>query len=991
MEQPIATTATRIPRRSGGIGPVSATGITIVDAAWASIGYAIVVAMMAFASIVSGAHASAPSPAPLGTSPFADQAPSSAPTVLATVPPSVTAVTGAPDPSLPTAVPTTSATVAPTAPANSTPVATASAPTPAATPATPNASPVASATVVAVVPSPSAVASATVAIAGPAKADAPSPAPGIGPVATREPGRPIRSQAATVHTNGTTTWMSISAGYSHTCAITTNNQAYCWGYNGYGQLGDNTQDDSSKPVAVSGNFQWRQIVVAYRYTCGITTAGTAYCWGDNSLYQLGDNTPISRSVPTPVKSTIVWTKLAAGYQHVCGIASTGLGYCWGVNARGQLGDNTIVNKKVPVAVSAYNKWTTISTGDSHTCGVTDSYAAYCWGWNDYGQIGDGITGTMIAPQINKLVPTLVAGGKLWTSITAGDFNTCAIDTAYQGYCWGYDTWPGSVTSTTSSTYASTCYYGNTSGSSTVCYTTPIVISTTLPFKYLTVRFQAAFGITTSNNLYQWGYSYADCSYCATAFLPRNSGSSSSYWYDDPTQPYRKFGEIFSNVSVGKVYACGITTVRTAFCWGQNDYGQLGDGTTTDSSSEVLVPDPPTITVPVSQNLRISNVRDGSATISWATSSSVTGWVVYGLASSGAGPSTPAYDSRGPTTASTIHYVNITGLVPNTAYTFDLVSGNTTDSRSGQHYSFTTGPTLSVKSPDTVSGTVSIDGGSTPEAAIVYVSANYTDASTGNTVPCGAISAIVSSANNSSAAWSLSIANLRTADNLAYCGYTNSSTLTIEAQAGSTGRAAVTKTVSEAKAATVTLAVQPVATVVTNLQSGWNLVALDGTLLVPMKASDICLALNAASAGAPIEVARWESGAWVSHICFLPMNDLTLSTGTGYFVKMASPATWTYDAIPTVTPKTLTMISGWNLISMSGAMGYDAAKTITGIEAAGGSNGSVIVCDEIDRWENGGWDPVIRASSANIFAIEGGRGYFVKLRKAVSWSPSPVAP
>ena len=128
MDQQIATTATRIPRRSGGMSPVSATGITIGDAPWASIGYAIVVAMMAFASIVTGAHASAPTPAPQGTGPFADQAPASAPTVLATVPPSVTAVTGAPDPGLPTAVPTTSATVAPTAPANSTPVATASAP-----------------------------------------------------------------------------------------------------------------------------------------------------------------------------------------------------------------------------------------------------------------------------------------------------------------------------------------------------------------------------------------------------------------------------------------------------------------------------------------------------------------------------------------------------------------------------------------------------------------------------------------------------------------------------------------------------------------------------------------------------------------------------------------------------------------------------------------------------------------------------------------------
>ena len=65
--------------------------------------------------------------------------------------------------------------------------------------------------------------------------------------------------------------------------------------------------------------------------------------------------------------------------------------------------------------------------------------------------------------------------------------------------------------------------------------------------------------------------------------------------------------------------------------------------------------------------------------------------------------------------------------------------------------------------------------------------------------------------------------------------------------------------------------------------------------------------------------------------------------------------------------------------------------ITAIETAGGSNGSVIVCNEIDRWEAGGWDPVVRASSANVYAIEGGRAYFVNLKKAVSCTPAAVAP
>ena len=315
----------------------------------------------------------------------------------------------------------------------------------------------------------------------------------------------------------------------------------------------------------------------------------------------------------------------------------------------------------------------------------------------------------------------------------------------------------------------------------------------------------------------------------------------------------------------------------------------------------------------------------------------------------------------------------------------VVSGNVTDSRSGNHYSFTTGPTLTVKTPETITGTVSIDGGGVPADAIVYVSA------TAGTDTCGPISALVSSSGNASGAWNLSLGNLRTADNLAWCNYTTTSSLTIEAQAGDIGRGAVVKTVAEAKAGTTALVVMPVVAVINSLQSGWNLIALDGTPLVPIKLSDLCSALNAAVAGAPLEVARWEQGAWVSHICFVPVNDTNMQAGAGYFVKLAQPATWTYDAIPTSSPKTLAMQAGWNLIGMSGAIAYDAAKVITAIETAGGSNGSVIVCNEIDRWEAGGWDPVVRASSANVYAIEGGRGYFVNLKKAVSWTPAAVAP
>ena len=101
------------------------------------------------------------------------------------------------------------------------------------------------------------------------------------------------------------TWASIAAGESHTCAVTTAGDAYCWGYNGFGQFGDGTTTNRSTPVLVSGGQTWASVTSGwFRHTCGVTTGGEAYCWGLNSDGQLGDGTGTNRSVP--VKVTIPW-------------------------------------------------------------------------------------------------------------------------------------------------------------------------------------------------------------------------------------------------------------------------------------------------------------------------------------------------------------------------------------------------------------------------------------------------------------------------------------------------------------------------------------------------------------------------------------------------------------------------------------------------------------------------------------------------------------
>jgi alpha-tubulin suppressor-like RCC1 family protein len=162
------------------------------------------------------------------------------------------------------------------------------------------------------------------------------------------------------------TILSISAGGNHTCAIASDSQAYCWGYNSYGQLGDGTTTNRSAPVAVT--------------TSGVLSGKT-------------------------IKT------ISAGGSHTCAVASNNQAYCWGRNAYGQLGDGSTNNSSVPVAVTTSGVLSgkailSISIGyGSHTCAIVDNQD-YCWGYNTYGQLGDGLSNILTAPvalESNNLV------------------------------------------------------------------------------------------------------------------------------------------------------------------------------------------------------------------------------------------------------------------------------------------------------------------------------------------------------------------------------------------------------------------------------------------------------------------------------------------------------------------------------------------------------------------------------------------------------------
>src|SRR5437870_4737781 len=230
-----------------------------------------------------------------------------------------------------------------------------------------------------------------------------------------------------------TSGVTVDAGGFHSCAVRAG-QAFCWGNNGSGELGDGTTTGRPVPTPVGGGLSFAALSAGGSYTCGLTASGVAYCWGFNAFGDLGDGTTTDRLVPTPVAGGLSFAALSAGFAHTCGVTTSGAAYCWGFNGSGGLGDGTTTQRLVPTPVAGGLTFAALSgaTGGNYTCGVTTAGAAYCWGFNGSGNLGDGTT-------TQRLVPTPVAGGLPFAAVSAGTNHTCGATTSGAAYCWGDNT------------------------------------------------------------------------------------------------------------------------------------------------------------------------------------------------------------------------------------------------------------------------------------------------------------------------------------------------------------------------------------------------------------------------------------------------------------------------------------------------------------------------------------------------------------------------
>ncbi len=366
------------------------------------------------------------------------------------------------------------------------------------------------------------------------------------------------SDAAAI-TVTTVVFTAMTASDGHTCGLTSSSVAYCWGYNDRGQIGIGSQDPRVQvsPTAVTGGLEFAMVTAGYGHTCGLTRNGLAYCWGSNARGQLGIGNRdgpercydsfdgVCSTAPRAVAGGLVFSTLSAGGAETCGLTASDQTYCWGGSAG-----------LTPAPLAGGLTFTAVDVGWDHSCALTSNGVAYCWGGNERGQLGNGsVSGAQ--------APVAVSGGLVFAALSAGVGHTCGVTPTGAAYCWGFGDALGNGTTTDSKV--------------------PVAVSGGLAFATLDAGNGYTCGLTTEGAAFCWGFNYGGQLGIGSATGPEHCDAGDFTYPCSRTPLAVTSGLTFAALNVGSSHSCGLTRNAVAYCWGYNDSGQLGTGSHTNSS------------------------------------------------------------------------------------------------------------------------------------------------------------------------------------------------------------------------------------------------------------------------------------------------------------------------------------------------------------------------------------------------------------------------
>jgi hypothetical protein len=303
------------------------------------------------------------------------------------------------------------------------------------------------------------------------------------------------------------------------------------------------------PVAV--RVEPRASAIGGSHVC-VLVAGSARCRGANDRGQSG----------TGALAPAAFVALATGISHTCALDETGLAMCWGANNGGQLGDGSRTDRSSPVPVRTELRFSALTAGATHTCGLAAEGLPVCWGENLSGQLGDGT-------RTDARFPRAVGGGLSFTSLVAGWSHTCGLTANGNAFCWGLNS------------------DGQLGDGSRLDRLVPTLV-------------RGSIDLLAAGSAHTCGISGAQ----VLCWGDNRFGQLGDGTTEGRTQPVAVQGLPTRprQVVAGAVHTCALLSDGSAYCWGQNLHGQLGDGTTQNR----------TRATPVSGGLRFRSIEAGGA-------------------------------------------------------------------------------------------------------------------------------------------------------------------------------------------------------------------------------------------------------------------------------------------------------------------------------------------------------------------------------------------